>query len=126
MLGSGRSPGGLARAHGTRALRNAAVHTFGPYTGFQTTHLKERHDYISGPVLGGLPVQSSWRWIFLINLPIILATLAAGVAILPRRSGKRGSERSDRRPGGRIDGVGTVLVLGAVGLVCTALTEAPG
>ena len=80
----------------------------------------------SGPVLGGLLVQSSWRWIFLINVPIILATLAAGVAILPRRSGERGSERSGRRPGGRIDGVGTVLVLGAVGLVCTALTEAPG
>jgi EmrB/QacA subfamily drug resistance transporter len=71
----------------------------------------------SGPVLGGLLVESSWRWIFLINLPVILATLAAGVAILPRRGGQR--------PGWRIDGAGTVLVLGAVGLVCTALTEAP-
>ena len=80
----------------------------------------------SGPVLGGLLVESSWRWIFLINVPIILATLAAGVAILPRRGGERGSERSGQRPGWRIDGVGTFLVLGAVGLVCTALTEAPG
>jgi EmrB/QacA subfamily drug resistance transporter len=71
----------------------------------------------SGPVLGGLLVESSWRWIFLINLPVILATLAAGVAILPRCGGQR--------PGWRIDGVGTVLVLGAVGLVCTTLTEAP-
>ncbi len=79
----------------------------------------------SGPVLGGLLVESSWRWIFLINVPIILATLAAGVAILPRRSRERDSERGGRRPGWRIDGVGTVLVLGAVGLVCTALTEAP-
>jgi EmrB/QacA subfamily drug resistance transporter len=76
----------------------------------------------SGPVLGGLLVASSWRWIFLINLPVILATLAAGVAILPRR----GNARSGQRPGWRIDGVGTLLVLGAVGLVCTALTEAPG
>ena len=72
----------------------------------------------SGPVLGGLLVESSWRWIFLINLPVVLATLVAGVAVLPRRGGQR--------PGWRIDGVGTVLVLGAVGLVCTALTEAPG
>ena len=71
----------------------------------------------SGPVLGGLLVESSWRWIFLINVPVILAALAAGVAILPRRGGQR--------PGWRIDGVGTVLALGAVGLVCTALTEAP-
>ena len=78
----------------------------------------------SGPVLGGLLVQSSWRWIFLINVPIILATLAAGVAILPRRA-QRGRSVGGQRPGWRIDGVGTVLVLGAVGLVCTALTEAP-
>jgi EmrB/QacA subfamily drug resistance transporter len=77
----------------------------------------------SGPVLGGLLVESSWRWIFLINLPVILATLVAGVAILPRRGNVRGGQRP---PGWRIDGVGTVLVLGAVGLVCTALTEAPG
>ena len=80
----------------------------------------------SGPVLGGLLVESSWRWIFLINVPVILATLAAGVAILPRRGNVRGGQRDGRRPGWRIDGVGTVLVLGAVGLVCTALTEAPG
>lgn len=80
----------------------------------------------SGPVLGGLLVESSWRWIFLINVPVILAALAAGVAILPRRSGGRVSERSSQRPGWRIDAAGTFLVLGAVGLVCTALTEAPG
>ena len=52
-----------------------------------------------GPVLGGLLVQSSWRWIFLINVPIILATLAAGVAILPRRGGERG-ERAVGGPAG--------------------------
>ena len=75
----------------------------------------------SGPMLGGLLVESSWRWIFLINLPVILAALAAGVAILPRRPDGRGGQR----PGRPINGVGTVLVLGAVGLVCTALTEAP-
>jgi MFS family permease len=72
-------------------------------------------------VLGGLLVESSWRWIFLINLPIILAVLAAGVAILPRLPGVRDGQQ----PGRRIDGVGTGLALGAIGLVCTALTEVP-
>ena len=79
----------------------------------------------SGPVLGGLLVESSWRWIFLINVPVILATLAAGVVILPRRGTARGGD-GGQRPGWRIDGLGTFLVLGAVGLVCTALTEMPG
>lgn len=73
----------------------------------------------SGPVLGGLLVLSSWRWIFLINVPIILSVLPAGAAVLPRRDPGHGRQR-----GFRIDGVGAALVLGAAGLVCTALTEA--
>ena len=74
-----------------------------------------------GPVLGGLLVESSWRWIFVINVPVILAALAAGVVILPRRL----RARDGQQPGRPIDGLGAGLVLGAVGLVCTALTEAP-
>jgi EmrB/QacA subfamily drug resistance transporter len=39
---------------------------------------------ITGPVLGGLLVQQiSWRWIFLINVPIGLASLALAMVFLP-------------------------------------------
>lgn len=36
------------------------------------------------PVLGGLLIASSWRWLFLINLPIGLAGLIAGLRQVPR------------------------------------------
>jgi MFS family permease len=48
-------------------------------------------------VIGGLLVESSWRWIFLINLPIIVAALAAGAAILPRRDAAPSGPRAGRR-----------------------------
>ena len=36
-----------------------------------------------GPVLGGLLVSASWRWIFLINVPIGIAALLVGRRVLP-------------------------------------------
>jgi EmrB/QacA subfamily drug resistance transporter len=68
-----------------------------------------------GPIMGGLLVESSWRWIFLINVPVVLLGLAVGVVVLPRD--KTGIRQ-------RIDSVGALLVLAAMGLVCAALTEA--
>jgi EmrB/QacA subfamily drug resistance transporter len=40
---------------------------------------------ISGPILGGWLIDtSSWRWIFLINLPIGLVTLVLAAVVFPR------------------------------------------
>lgn len=70
-----------------------------------------------GPVLGGLLVAVNWRWIFLINVPVVAAALAAAVRLLPR-------DVRQVRPSWP-DPLGTLLVLSATGLVCLALTEAP-
>jgi MFS family permease len=37
----------------------------------------------SGPPVGGLLVGASWRWVFLVNVPIGMAILVVGRAILP-------------------------------------------
>lgn len=69
-----------------------------------------------GPTLGGLLVTHfGWHWLFLVNLPIGVVTLVAGVKVLPQ-VGHR-----DRRS---FDGLG--LVLGSVGLALTVLGLAEG
>jgi EmrB/QacA subfamily drug resistance transporter len=37
-----------------------------------------------GPVLGGVLVSASWRWIFLVNLPLGVVAVVAGRKLLPR------------------------------------------
>src|ERR1700712_160189 len=37
----------------------------------------------AGPALGGLLVQVSWRWIFLLNVPIGIAALMAAAVLAP-------------------------------------------
>lgn len=41
-----------------------------------------------GPVLGGLLVQVDWRWIFLVNLPLGLVAILAGIRHLPSPAGQ--------------------------------------
>jgi MFS family permease len=66
-----------------------------------------------GPPLGGVVVAHiSWRWVFLISLPLVLVTIANGLPLL-------GAERQDResspephalRPGNRLDWAGILLL----------------
>ncbi|MEP7024691.1 MAG: MFS transporter, partial [Actinomycetota bacterium] len=67
-----------------------------------------------GPVIGGLLVAASWRWVFLVNVPIGLAALAAGWLRLPDAPGHAGP---------RPDALGAVLVTGGVGALTLGLVK---
>jgi len=71
----------------------------------------------AGPPVGGLLVGIDWRWIFLINVPIGLATLVAGRRILPEVRAVAGS----RLP----DWVSSVLLLAAVTLLVLGTVQGP-
>src|SRR5665213_3071561 len=46
----------------------------------------------AGPPIGGLLIALSWRWIFLVNLPIGVVTLLLGFRILPEVRADRGAQ----------------------------------
>jgi EmrB/QacA subfamily drug resistance transporter len=59
-----------------------------------------------GPAVGGLLVAASWRWVFLVNVPIGVAALVAGWRQLPAVPG---------HPGPRPDALSALLVTAGVG-----------
>ncbi len=70
-----------------------------------------------GPPVGGLLVEASWRWVFLVNAPVGIAALLVGLRVLPES--RDGNE--NRRP----DVVGTVLLIAGVAVLAWAAVEAP-
>jgi EmrB/QacA subfamily drug resistance transporter len=71
---------------------------------------------ILGPVIGGLIVGSaSWRWIFYVNVPIVVAALVLGTRLLPRALG--------RADAGRLDWVGVALLCPGMAGVVFGLSE---
>jgi EmrB/QacA subfamily drug resistance transporter len=69
-----------------------------------------------GPPLGGLLVQASWRWVFLVNLPFSVVALAVGVRVL-REVKDPSSHRSDL--------VGAGLLSIAVASLAGAIVKGP-
>jgi MFS family permease len=79
---------------------------------------------IAGQVLGGVLLVAnlfdlSWRPVFLIQLPIGLASIIAGAVLLPRPAAKAAG--APARIGSRIDPAGTVLFTVALGAVLLPL-----
>lgn len=69
-----------------------------------------------GPLLGGVLVGLSWRWVFLVNIPIGLAAIALTARFVPESRAPR-----PRRP----DPVGQVLVIVMLASLTTAIIEGP-
>lgn len=69
---------------------------------------------VFGPTLGGVLVELSWRWVFLVNLPIGLIAIIAGIRLLPRLGGD-GSPRPDV--------AGTLLLTLSIGSLVLALVQ---
>src|ERR1700722_5567672 len=69
----------------------------------------------SGAPLGGLLVTLSWRWIFLVNLPIGIFTVALGLRVLPEVRAHAGARLPDT--------VSMLSLLAAVTLLIFATVE---
>jgi EmrB/QacA subfamily drug resistance transporter len=68
----------------------------------------------AGPLVGGLLVQASWRWVFLVNVPIGIAAIVAGVRTL----------REIREPHtARGDILGAVFLTGGVAALTLAIVK---
>ncbi len=67
-----------------------------------------------GPVVGGLLITASWRWVFLVNVPIGVVAFVVGWRRLPHVAGHRVP---------RPDAIGAVLVTAGVGLLTFGLVQ---
>jgi EmrB/QacA subfamily drug resistance transporter len=70
----------------------------------------------AGPVVGGLLVAASWRWVFLVNVPIGLAALVIGWRRLPHVPG---------HPVPRPDALGALLITGGIASLVLGLVKGP-
>ena len=96
---------GLILASFPAERRNGAVRTWAAVGGLSAA---------VGPVIGGLLVTASWRWVFLVNVPVGLLALAVGWLRLPRVDGQ---------PVPAPDVTGAALITAGVGAIALALVK---
>jgi EmrB/QacA subfamily drug resistance transporter len=96
---------GLILATTSPERRHTAVRTWTAVGGFAAA---------LGPVIGGLLVAASWRWVFLVNVPIGLAAAVIGWRRLPGVPG---------HPVKRPDALGALLITAGVAALTLGLVE---
>jgi EmrB/QacA subfamily drug resistance transporter len=72
---------------------------------------------VAGPLLGGLLVDLSWRWVFVVNLPVGVLAWVLGRRALAHDRGRADEPMPDL--------LGSVLLVLGVGALTGALVEAP-
>ena len=70
-----------------------------------------------GPVVGGILVEASWHWVFLINLPIGIVLLYFAVRLVP--------DTTEKDTNAGIDLVGAALLTFGIGALALALVQGP-
>jgi EmrB/QacA subfamily drug resistance transporter len=71
----------------------------------------------TGPPIGGLLVEASWRWIFLVNLPLGLFAFVRSAQLIP--------EIRDPQGGRFPDALGSLLLIVAIGSLTLGLVKGP-
>jgi EmrB/QacA subfamily drug resistance transporter len=89
--------------------RGAAIGTWTAWSGITT---------VIGPLIGGVLIDNaSWRWVFLINVPLVLLVLFLTAKAIPRTA--------SQQPDARVDFLGGALCAVALGGIILALIEQP-
>jgi EmrB/QacA subfamily drug resistance transporter len=70
-----------------------------------------------GPVIGGLLVQASWRWVFIVNVPVGIAGLVAARRFVP--------DSRDLAVSRIPDLVGSALIAAGIGSLALGLVKGP-
>ena len=96
---------GLVLATSSPERRNSAVRTWTAVGGLAAA---------AGPVVGGLLVAASWRWVFYVNVPVGLLALVVGWRRLPAVAG---------HPVPRPDTLGAALITGGVAALVLGLVK---
>ena len=71
--------------------------------------------FVIGPLVGGVILSAGWRWLFLVNLPLVAVLVPASLRLLPR--GAAGQPRSFDWIGAAVLGAGLTALVWGLGQV---------